>query len=80
MRPICDLLEQPLRCIPGSSSLPALLFASIKNGGGPVPTLDEDGRMIGLVEQHRILIELSELARQQVAEPRGPTEEGQESL
>jgi len=56
------------------------LFASIKNGGGPVPTLDEDGRMIGLVEQHRILIELSELARQQVAEPRGPTEEGQESL
>ena len=54
-----------IQSVPGSANLPAVLAASLRNRGGPVPVLDEEGRMTGLIEHKRILSQLVHLRHQQ---------------
>ena len=66
-QPINSLVEGVMQSVPGSAELPAVLAASARNHGGPVPVLDEEGRMTGLIEHKQILVELLRYAHQQAA-------------
>ena len=71
--PISSIQSAPMQSVPGSADLPAVLAAALRNHGGPVPVLDEEGRMTGLIEHKRILTELAQLAhRQEKTESPGP--------
>jgi len=63
--PISSIPSAAMQSVPGSANLPAVLAAALRNHGGPVPVLDEEGRMTGLIEHRRILAELAKLARGQ---------------
>ena len=62
---IKSLVAGVTQSVPGSAELPAVLAASIRNHGGAVPVLDEEGRMTGLIEQRRILAEILRYAKAQ---------------
>jgi hypothetical protein len=62
---VSSIQSATMQSVPGSADLPSVLAASLRNRGGPVPVLDEEGRMTGLVEHKRILSELVQLARGQ---------------
>lgn len=66
--PITDLVKTSLQSVPASASLPSMLAASVRNKGGPVPVLDEDGRMTGLIEQKKLLAALLSLHDQAAQE------------
>lgn len=61
--PIKGLVKKAIQSVPGSAELPAVLAASVRNHGGAVPVLDEEGRMTGLIEHKRILVELLQHAK-----------------
>lgn len=67
--PISSIPGETIQSVPGSAGLPAVLASAYRNHSGPVPVIDEEGRMVGLIEINRILAELALLARQSREEP-----------
>jgi hypothetical protein len=74
--PVSTIPSAAMQSVPGSADLPAVLAAALRNRGGPVPVLDEEGRMTGLIEHKRILAELTQVALQQ-KKTKGSGKEGE---
>lgn len=62
IKPINSLVTGTIQCVPGSANVPTILAAVVRNKGRSVPVLDEEGRMTGIIEQRRILMELAKHA------------------